>query len=97
MTILGIVAVIAIVGLVLLFTGAQTGGVFIGSPGQVQTWGKAIRTVSAERSCILSSGALGSIKTYVELAKAGVPVGACEPYRGIAATEKSYCCPAGVL
>jgi len=93
LTILGIVAVIAIVGLVLLFSKATTGQIIIGQPGQVTTWGKAIRTVSATRSCFLSTGPLGTVKTNLEILQAKVPIAECEPYSRLGTAQQEYCCP----
>jgi len=98
LTILGIVAVIAIVGLVLLFSGASTGGIMIGKSGSpsVQTWGKAIKTVSATKSCFLSTGALGQVKTFANLQTAKVLVEKCEKRQTVPGTQQEYCCPPGV-
>ena len=95
LTILGIVAVIAIVGLVLLFTGAGTGQIIIGQPGQVQTWGKAIRTVSAEQSCFLSTGQLGTVKNYLQYQQLITQGVFCEARETLSGAPQDYCCAGG--
>ena len=91
--ILGIVAVIAIVGLVLLFNTAKTGEIIIGQPGQVSIYGKAIRTVAATRSCFLSTGPLGIVKTNVEIIAAQLTPDLCERYSRAGGIQQEYCCP----
>ncbi len=96
LTILGIVAVIAIVGLVLLFTGAGTGGIIIGQKAPVQTWGKAIRTVSAQQSCFLSSGALGTVVDALEYQQRIAKGHFCEARQTVSGIQsQQWCCAGG--